>query len=148
MLSHIHDRDTRDLSYSALQVPIVRRHDIALTRCDTLDDAVIRICPLVCAGELFEPRVPRDLEGDAELGPQLLELREDALGDHGYALGVEAVHHPLDNVDLVLDREVEKVGIHKHSVRRPEGEVELEEQGGTLTLDALDGVLGGFGIFH
>lgn len=148
MLSHIHDRDTRDLSYSALQVPIVRRHDVALAGRDTLHNAVIRVRPLVRAGELLEPRVPRNLEGHAELGAQLLELRKDALGDHGDALGVETVHHALDNVDLVLDGEVEKVGIHKHPVRRPEREVELEEEGGTLTLHALDGVLGGLGVLH
>lgn len=148
MLGDIHDGDTRDLSYPALKVPIIRGYDVAPARSDPLHDAVIRVRALVRAGELLEPRVPRDLERNAVLGAQLLQLCKHALGDHGYALCVEAVHHPLDDVDLVLDGKVEKVGIDKHPVRWPERKIVLEEKCGTLSLNPLDGVLGGFGVFH
>ena len=44
-------------------------------------------------------------------------------------LGVETVHHTLDELDLVLQRKVDKVGIHYHAVRRAQLRVVLEEHG-------------------
>lgn len=41
-----------------------------------------------------------DLEGDAVVLAQLLQLRHDALRDAGDALRIQAVHHALHQVDL------------------------------------------------
>ena len=56
------------------------------------------------------------LERDPVLGAELLELCHDAVGDVGDALGVEAVHHGLHHVQLVLHAEVDKVGVDEHVV--------------------------------
>ena len=58
----------------------------------------------------------RYLEGDPVLGPQLLQLGHDAVGDVGDALGVEAVHHGLHHVQLVLHAEVDEVGVDENVV--------------------------------
>ena len=55
-----------------------------------------------------------DLERHPVLLPELLELGHHAVRHARLALGVEAVHHPADEVDLVLDREVDKVGVNEH----------------------------------
>ena len=70
------------------------------------------------------------------LGAQLLQLRHHAVGDVGDALGVEGVHHILDNVHLVLDGEVDEVGVDQNVERRPKLGVVLEEEG-TGALDML-----------
>ena len=70
------------------------------------------------------------------LGAQLLQLRHHAVGDVRDALGVEGVHHVLDNVHLVLDGEVDEVGVDQNVERRPKLGVVLEEEG-TGALDML-----------
>ena len=62
------------------------------------------------------PRAPRrspaahlgDLEGHPVLGAELLELCHDAVADAGDALGVQAVHHALNQVDLKNARGMER----------------------------------------
>ena len=68
------------------------------------------------------------------LGAQLLQLRHHAVGDVRDALGVEGVHHVLDNVHLVLDGEVDEVGVDQDVERGPKLGVILEEES-TRTLD-------------
>ena len=70
------------------------------------------------------------------LGAQLLQLRHHTVGDVRDALGVEGVHHVLDNVHLVLDGEVDEVGVDQNVERRPKLGVVLEEEG-TGALDML-----------
>ena len=64
------------------------------------------------------------LERDPVLGAELLQLGHDAVCDVGDALGVEAVHHGLNHVQLVLHAEVDKVGVDEHveglQQKRPE----------------------------
>ena len=68
------------------------------------------------------------------LGAQLLQLRHHAVGDIRDALGVEGVHHVLDDVHLVLDGEVDEVGVDQDVERGPKLGVILEEER-TRTLD-------------
>ena len=75
------------------------------------------------------PRVLDDPQGDPVLGPKLLQLRHHAVGDVGDALGVEGVHHILDNVHLILDGEVDEVGVDEYVKGRAELGVVLEEEG-------------------
>lgn len=121
-----------------------------------------------------------DLERDAVLLPELLQLRHDAVRDHRRALGVEAVHHAAHEVDLVkggvgergeevacgfeipnlrrapcssamqsthalhpcspphlvLDREVDEVGVDEHLVWRPQLRVVFEKERRRDLLDA------------
>ena len=86
------------------------------------------------------PWVLDNPQGDPVLGAELLQLRHHAIGDVRDTLGVEGVHHVLDNVHLVLDREVDEVGIDENVEGRAELGVVLEEQGaGALhVLGGLD----------
>jgi hypothetical protein len=78
-------------------------------------------------------------EGYAILRAQLLQLRHDAVGDVGDALRVQRVHHVLDHVHLVLDGEVDEIGIDEDVEGRPELRVVLEEEGAGA-LDMLGGL--------
>lgn len=67
-----------------------------------LHQAVVSVCPLVGARQSLEPRVLRQAERHAVLGPELLELSHHAVGDARDGLRQQAVHHGLDDVELVL----------------------------------------------
>ena len=62
------------------------------------------------------------------LRPQFFKLRHDAVCDVRNALGIESVHHVLDDVHLVLDGEVDEVGVDQDVKRRPKLSVVLEEK--------------------
>ena len=64
------------------------------------------------AGQPLEARVLDNPQRYPILGPQLLQLRHHAVRDVRDTLGVQAVHHALDNVHLVLDGEVDKVCVN------------------------------------
>ena len=80
------------------------------------------------AGEPLETRVLDYFEGDAVLGPELLQLTHDTVSYVRYAFGIQAVHHRLNNVQLVLYREVDEVCVHKDVVGWTKLSVVLEEQ--------------------
>ena len=61
------------------------------------------------------------------LRAQLFQLCHDAVGNVGDALGIEGVHHVLDDVHLVLDREVDEVGVDEYVKRGSQLSVVLEE---------------------
>ena len=61
------------------------------------------------------------------LGPQLLKLSHDAVCDVRDALCIEGVHHVLDDVHLVLDREVDEVSVDEYVKRGSQLSVVLEE---------------------
>ena len=81
------------------------------------------------------------------LGSQFLKLCHDAVRDVGDALGIESVHHILDDVHLVLDGEIDEVGVDEYVEGGPELGVVLEEEGAGLlhVLRGLDlvGILQG-----
>ena len=84
--------------------------------------------PGVRARQPDEPRILRHPERHPVLLPQLLELRHDAVRDVRHALRVEAVHHPLHEVDLILDGKVYEVRVDDDVVRRTKRGVMLEEE--------------------
>lgn len=103
----------------------------------SLQKTVVRIGPAVCAGQSLEARVLGQSQGEAVLGAEFLELGHDAVGDAGDALGEEAVHHRLVDLELVLDREVDEVGVDEDVVGRAELCVVLEEHGRGNLRDLL-----------
>lgn len=128
-LTQVHDGDTRDLSYPALQVTIAGGDDITLVLHHTLHQAVIGVGSLVRAWQTFETGVACYPQSHLELGAQLLQLGHDTVRDTGDRFGVETVHHALDQLDFVLDREVDEVGIHQDPVWRSKSRVVVEEHG-------------------
>mmetsp|Transcript_3231 Transcript_3231/g.7503 ORF Transcript_3231/g.7503 Transcript_3231/m.7503 type:complete len:225 (+) Transcript_3231:1382-2056(+) len=122
-----HDGHSGDLADAPLQVRVARRHDVALVLPHALAYAVVRVRPRVRAGQADEAGVLGHPQRHPVLLPQLLELRHDAVGDVRHALRVQAVHHALDEVDLVLDGKVDEVCVHNHVVGRAQRGVVLEE---------------------
>lgn len=61
---------------------------------------------------------------------QFLEFGHDAVGDARDALGVESIHHAFDHIDAILEGEVDEIGVDDDSVRRDEGFVVRQEEGG------------------
>ncbi len=64
------------------------------------------------AGQPLKAQILDDAQRNPILGAQLLQLCHHAVSDVGDALGVQAVHHALDDVHLVLDGKVHKVRVH------------------------------------
>ena len=62
------------------------------------------------------------------LGSQFLKLCHDAVRDVWDALGIESVHHILDDVHLVLDGEVDKVCVNQDVEGGSKLSVVLEEE--------------------
>ena len=73
------------------------------------------------------------------LGSQFLELRHDTIRDVRDALCIEGVHHVLDDVHLILDGEVDEVGIDQDVERGAKLSVVLEEEC-ARTLNMLSGL--------
>lgn len=94
---------------------------------DPLAEAVVRVRPLVHARQPLYPGILRHSQRHAVLHPKLLELSHDAVGDAGDAFRVQAVHHALAQVQLVLYAEVDEVCVEQDAVRRPERSVVTEE---------------------
>ena len=63
------------------------------------------------AGEPLEAGVFGDAQRHAVFGAKLLQLGNHAVRDARDALGKQAVHHGFVQVQLVLDREVDEVGV-------------------------------------
>ena len=93
-------------------------------------EAVVGVHALVVALQPLPPLVPRNLQRDPIAGSELLELGHDAAGDDGRALGVEAVHHGGEELELVLDGVGEEVGVDQDRIGGLQGGVVLEEEGG------------------
>ncbi len=107
----IHDRHSGYLPDSSLEILVAGGHYVASMLLDPLDYAVIGVGALVVAFEPFEARVLRDPQGDAVLDSELLEFSHHAISDVGDALAQQAVHARLEDVQLVLDAEVDEVGV-------------------------------------
>lgn len=105
--------------------------------------------------ESLEPRVLGYSQGESVLWTKFLQLGQDAVGDRrdtliistlGHHVSVEpggstrkaetrtfrhqTVHHALHELDLVLNRKVDKVGIDQDTERGSEVGVVRQEQGG------------------
>lgn len=76
-----------------------------------VDYAVIGVGALVVARAPLKPLVTGDLESEAVLGSELLQLGHHAVGDDGRAGRVETVHHGLDQGKLGADCVREEIGI-------------------------------------
>ena len=94
-----------------------------------VDKAVIRIYALMVAPQSLPALIARNLERDAELRAQLLQLSHDAVGDDGHALCIQAVHHRREQLEFLLDGMREEVGVDEDGVGRDESGVVLEEKG-------------------
>ncbi len=121
MRSDVHDRNTRHFPDSSLQVLITRTHNIHSVLLHSLNDTVVSIGAFVVAFESFEPGILGDLERDSVLDSELFELSDHTVSYVGYTLAQETVHGGLEDIELVLDGEVDKVGIEQDPVRWPEG---------------------------
>jgi len=59
---------------------------------------------------------------------ELFEFGDYTIRHARYTLGIQAVHHTANKLQLVLKAEVDKIGVDKDSVRRDKGCVVREEK--------------------
>jgi len=132
MRSHVHDGHAGNLPDAILKVLVVGGHNVAFVLAHPLHEAVVRIGALVQARQSLESGIGDDAQGQLVLVAQLLQLGTHAVGDIGYALGIQTVHHTLHNIQFVLNAKVNEVRVQNDVVRRSQLGVVLEEQSGTL----------------
>lgn len=145
MIHDEHDGNTRNLPNPTLQVLIAGGDDVATIlpftathhaySSNTLHDTVISIGSLVRAGESLEAGVFGQAESHMVARAQLLQLRHNAIGDIRNALCEQTIHEILHDVQLVLNREVDKVRIDQNSEWRTERGIVLKEQTGRHLLN-------------
>lgn len=74
------------------------------------------------------------------LWPQLLQFCQHTVRYGWNTFGHQAVHHSLHKLNLVLNREIDKVGIHQNTVRRTKvGVMGKEKTGRDLGTDFKGG---------
>merc|ERR1712154_600195 len=105
-LRDVHDGHAGNLANAPLKVLVAGGYDVALVLGDALHETVVGVRASVQTRQSLKARVLGDAQCDAVLGAQLLELGHHAVGQVRHALRVQAVHHRLDNVELVFDAEV------------------------------------------
>lgn len=97
---------------------------------DSVHNTIIRVRPLMVARNPLKPRIARNPQSDSIPWPKFLQLGHHAVGDDRRGFGVQAVHHRLDQLELLLDAEVDEVGVDEDGVGGAERFVVLEEEGG------------------
>ena len=79
------------------------------------------------AFQSFKSGVFCNFQSNSVLDSELLQLGDHAVCNVRDALAQQAVHGGLEDVQLVLDRKVDEVGIQQNPVRWPERCVVSEE---------------------
>lgn len=97
---------------------------------DPIHDTIVRIRALVITLQSFPALVPRNAQRNAVLGAEFFQFSHYAGCDYGRGLGVQKVHEGLVELEFCLDGVGQEVGVDQDGVRRPEGGVCLEEEGG------------------
>jgi len=126
---HTNNRHTGYLPHPPLQIAIIGRDQINPLLHHAIHDTVVRIRALVIALQPLPTLVPRNLQRDAVLGSQLLQLGHDAARDDGLAGGIEGVHEGGQEREFVVDGVGEEVGVDEDLVGGLEGGIVLEEHG-------------------
>ncbi len=132
MRSDIHNGHTGHFPDPPFQIFIARPHNINSVLLDSFHNTIISVGAFMVAFESFEPGVLGDFECDSVLDSELLQLGYDAVCDVWDALAQQAVHGGLEDVELVLDRKVDEVGVEQDSVGWTERSVVGEEHAGGL----------------
>lgn len=94
---------------------------------NTVHQTVIGIGSLVVTLDSLEPRVLGYTQGKSVFRAKLLQLGKYAIGDDRDTFGVQAIEHGWNDLEFVLNRVGDEIGIDQHGVWGGEGRVELEE---------------------
>lgn len=86
---------------------------------DPLNETVVSIDPFMRAGEPFETGILGDPQGNSVLCSEPFQLADDAVRYIRYAFCVQTIHHCLDDVQLVKDREIDEICVHEYPIRWP-----------------------------
>ena len=113
----VHDWDARDLADTPAEVLVAGGDDVAPVLLATLEETVVSISARVRTRYALETGILGQLECKFVFAPQLFELRHDAVRDAWDTLGKKTIHHTLVDFQLILDAEIDKVGIYQHIVR-------------------------------
>lgn len=80
------------------------------------------------ATQSLDSWIPGQFQSNTVFGPQFLQFGHDTIGDQRITFGQKTVHHTFHDVDFLLNREVDKIGIDQHLVWGFDSFVVLEEQ--------------------
>lgn len=95
-------------------------------------ELTISVNSLMITLQSLPPLVPRNLQRKPILRPQLLQLRHDAIRDHGPHRGAQAIHQGLEEGQLRADGVREEIRVEEDWVRRCESGVVGEKEVGWL----------------
>ena len=108
----VHDGHARDFTDFPLEVSVASRNDVTSVLLASLQEAVISVGAFMCTWQSFEARVLCKAQCEPVFATKLLQFGHDTVGDARDALGQKAIHHTAVHLELVLDAEVNKIGIY------------------------------------
>ena len=141
MLRYVHDWYTRNFTNTTFQVAITGGHDVAFVLHDSVNQTIVGIRAFMIARQTLEGRVLEQSQGYTILRAHLFQLADDTFRNAGDTFGVQAVHHPLGQIDFVTNGEVDKVSVDEHSIWRSQLSVVLEKESRRHLRNAADFLL-------
>lgn len=111
VLGNVHDRNAGYFPYSILQITIVCCHNVAFVLSDSIYDAVVGVGALMQAGNSLEARIFHNFQSHFILLAHFLQFGHDAIGNVRNTFGVQAIHHILNHIQLILDAEMHEICI-------------------------------------
>ena len=88
VLVNVHNGHTGHLANPSLQVAVACSHNVASMLLDAVNKAIVRIHLVPDTRQSLEALIFGNLQRNTVLGPELLELRDDAVRNAGCALGI------------------------------------------------------------
>lgn len=127
MMCYEHYGHSRNLTNSPLQVSVACGYNVTLVLLYSVDKAVVSIDSLVHAWKTLKSRILGHPKSHSVFSSKLFYLSHYTVSDARGTFCIEAVHHGLENIKLVTDGEVDKVGVNQNKEWRTKLSVVLKE---------------------
>lgn len=127
MRLNAHNRNTHNFPDSSSEFFVASGHNVTFVLRHSLHQTVVCVSSFVQTRQALETRVLRDSQRDSITLAQLLQFGHHAVSYVRRTFGEHTVHHRLNYVQLVFDREVDEVCIDKDMIWRTQLSVVIEE---------------------
>lgn len=117
MRCNVHDWNTRHFSDSSFQIFITSSNNVDSVLFNSFDNTVIGISSLMITFQSFKSWIFCDFESDSVLNPKLFQLPNNTIRNIGNTLPKQTIHRRFKNIQLILYRKVDKVGIQQNPIR-------------------------------
>jgi hypothetical protein len=83
---------------------------------DSLNNTIIGISTLMIAFESLKPGILCNFQGNSVLDTKLFKFSDYTISNEWDTLAEKTIHRRLEDIEFILDREVNKVGIKQYPI--------------------------------